>query len=117
AQDLLPPVDRVYAATIGAGVAPDVARSLALWAIPGALVQWLGGSKRQMGILFATGLLLMAPLAGWAVLAGIVIRFLWTRWRGEEGRSEMEVVAAGVIAGDALFSFFDSVGQRLFGRR
>jgi uncharacterized oligopeptide transporter (OPT) family protein len=117
AQDLLPPVDRVYAATIGAGVAPEVARSLALWAIPGALVQWLGGSKRQMGILFATGLLLNAPLAGWAVLAGIVIRILWSRWRGEEGRSEMEVVAAGVIAGDALFSFFDSVGQRLFGRR
>ncbi|TSD85177.1 OPT family oligopeptide transporter [Mycobacterium sp. KBS0706] len=117
AQDLLPPVDRVYAATIGAGVAPEVARSLALWAIPGALVQWLGGSKRQMGILFATGLLLNAPLAGWAVLAGIVIRILWSRWRGEEGRSEMEVVAAGVIAGDALFSFFDSVGQRLFGPR
>jgi uncharacterized oligopeptide transporter (OPT) family protein len=117
AQDLLPPVDRVYAATIGAGVAPDVARSLALWAIPGALVQWLGGSKRQMGILFATGLLLMAPLAGWAVLAGIVIRFLWTRWRGEAGRSEMEVVAAGVIAGDALFSFFSSVISPLFGRR
>lgn len=117
AQDLMPPVDRVYAATIGAGVAPDVARSLALWAIPGALVQWLGGSKRQMGILFATGLLLMAPLAGWAVLAGIVIRALWTRWRGEEGRSEMEVVAAGVIAGDALFSFFNSVISPLFGRR
>lgn len=117
AQDLLPPVDRVYAATIGAGVAPEVARSLALWAIPGALVQWLGGSKRQMGILFATGLLLPAPLAGWAVLAGIVIRFLWTRWRGEAGRSEMEVVAAGVIAGDALFSFFNSVISPLFGRR
>lgn len=117
AQDLLPPVDRVYAATIGAGVAPDVARSLALWAIPGALVQWLGGSKRQMGILFATGLLLMAPLAGWAVLAGILIRASWTRWRGEEGRSEMEVVAAGVIAGDALFSFFNSVITPLFGRR
>ncbi|WP_342239873.1 OPT/YSL family transporter, partial [Inquilinus sp. OTU3971] len=117
AQDLLPPVDRVYAATIGAGVAPDVARSLALWAVPGALVQWLGGSKRQMGILFATGLLLPAPLAGWAVLAGILIRASWTRWRGEEGRSEMEVVAAGVIAGDALFSFFSSVITPLFGRR
>ncbi|OWJ62053.1 OPT/YSL family transporter [Inquilinus limosus] len=117
AQDMLPPVDRVYAATIGAGVAPEVARSLALWAIPGALVQWLGGSKRQMGILFATGLLLNAPLAGWAVLVGILIRAVWTRWRGEEGRSEMEVVAAGVIAGDALFSFFDSVTKPFTGRR
>ncbi|MDR6289741.1 MULTISPECIES: OPT/YSL family transporter [Inquilinus] len=117
AQDMLPPVDRVYAATIGAGVSPDVARSLALWAIPGALIQFLGGSKRQMGILFATGLLLAAPLAGWAVLAGILIRALWTRWRGEAGRSEMEVVAAGIIAGDALFSFFDSVTRNLFGRR
>lgn len=117
AQDLLPPVDRVYAATIGAGVAPEVARSLALWAVPGALVQWLGGSKRQMGILFATGLLLNSPMAGWAVLAGIAIRFLWTRWRGEEGRTEMEVVAAGVIAGDALFSFFDSVAKPFTGRR
>lgn len=117
AQDLLPPVDRVYAATIGAGVAPEVARSLALWAVPGALVQWLGRTKRQMGILFATGLLLNSPLAGWAVLAGIVIRASWTRWRGEAGRSEMEVVAAGVIAGDALFSFFDSVAKPFTGRR
>jgi uncharacterized oligopeptide transporter (OPT) family protein len=69
-----------------------------------------------MGILFATGLLLLSPLAGWAVLAGIVIRAFWTRWRGEEGRSEMEVVAAGVIAGDALFSFFDSVAKPFTGR-
>ncbi|WP_414695581.1 OPT/YSL family transporter [Paraburkholderia sp.] len=108
-RNMLPPVDRVYAASIRAGSSADIARHLALWAIPGALLQWFGGSKRQLGILLSTGMLIASPLAGWAVLAGLAIRFVVTRLRGERHAGEMSAFAGGVIAGDALFSFFGSV--------
>jgi uncharacterized oligopeptide transporter (OPT) family protein len=102
------PVDRVYVAAIKAGASWEVARQLALWAIPGAIVQFLGGPKRQLGVLFATGLLIFNINAGWAVLVGVALRWLWTQWTKGERRSEMEVFAAGVIAGDALYSFYDT---------
>jgi uncharacterized oligopeptide transporter (OPT) family protein len=87
----------------------EIARNLALWAIPGALLQLLGGAKRQLGILLSTGMLIASPLAGWAVLAGLAIRFVVTRLRGERHSAEMSAFAGGVIAGDALFSFGGSV--------
>ena len=105
AQNLVAPVDRVYVATIKAGASADVAWSLVMWAIPGAVIQFLGGPRRQLGILLATGLLIPFTLAGWAVLVGIVCRILWERFARAEG---MEVFGAGVIAGDALFAFFTS---------
>lgn len=108
-QNLVAPVNKVYAATIKAGVAPGVAWQLFLWAIPGAILQLIGGPKRQIGVLFATGLLINFPMAGWAVLAGIVCRLVWEKLRGSTGEGDMEVFAAGIIAGDAIFSFFDSV--------
>ncbi|MGX1786438.1 OPT/YSL family transporter [Bosea sp. NPDC055332] len=108
-RNLVAPVDKVYAATIKAGVAPGVAWQLFLWAIPGAILQFVGGPKRQIGVLFATGLLINFPMAGWAVLAGILCRLIWEKLRGSSGEGDMEVFAAGVIAGDAIFSFFDSV--------
>ena len=109
AQDLVAPVNHVYAATIQSGVTGDVAKQLMIWAIPGALIQLIGGSKRQMGILFATGLLLVNPIAGWAVLAGILLRVIFTYMTKGKRESEMTVFAAGVIAGDALYSFFSSI--------
>jgi uncharacterized oligopeptide transporter (OPT) family protein len=115
-QNLIPPVDRVYAATIKAGITGPAAMALLLWAIPGALLQLLGGQRRQLGVLFATGLLIAAPLAGWAVLVGIVCRQTWLAIRGPDARSVMEVFAGGVIAGDALWSFFSSIGAN-FSRR
>lgn len=108
-QGLLPPVDRVYAASIKAGSSAEIARNLVIWAIPGALLQWLGGSRRQLGILLSTGMLIASPLAGWAVLAGLLIRFVLLRLRGERDIAEISAFAGGVIAGDALFSFFGSV--------
>lgn len=108
-RNLVAPVDKVYAATIKAGVAPGVAWQLFLWAIPGAILQFIGGPKRQIGVLFATGLLINFPMAGWAVVAGILCRLIWEKLRGADGEGDMEVFAAGVIAGDAIFSFFDSV--------
>lgn len=115
-QNLVAPVNKVYAATIKAGVAPGVAWQLFLWAIPGAILQFVGGPKRQIGVLFATGLLIAFPMAGWAVLAGILCRLVWERLRGSGGEGDMEVFAAGVIAGDAIFSFFDSVSKNFWKR-
>jgi uncharacterized oligopeptide transporter (OPT) family protein len=104
ARDMLPPVDRVYAATIKGGSSWEITRNLALWAIPGALLQFLGGAKRQLGVLLATGLLLTSPLAGFAVLAGLLLRIVLRRLRGAEP-PELGAFAGGVIAGDALFTF------------
>jgi uncharacterized oligopeptide transporter (OPT) family protein len=109
AQGLVPPVDKVYVATIQAGAAGNVAIALAIWAVPAAIIQWLGGPARQLGILLATGLLIPNPMAGWAVLVGIAIRTLVLRFKGKEANGPMEVLAAGFIGGDALYGFFDSV--------
>jgi uncharacterized oligopeptide transporter (OPT) family protein len=111
AQGLVAPVDKVYVATIKAGASSDVAWALVTWAIPGAIIQFLGGPKRQLGILLATGLLIPFPLAGWAVLIGIACRVVWERLAHSEG---MEVFGAGVIAGDALFAFFTSTWKAAF---
>ncbi|WP_036555521.1 OPT/YSL family transporter [Nocardioides insulae] len=100
------PIDAAYVAAIDAGVSSDVARDLLLWAVPGALLQLIGGSRRQLGILFATGLLISTPAAGWLVAIGLAVRVLVLRWRGPEAKSELEVFAGGAIAGDALYSFF-----------
>jgi uncharacterized oligopeptide transporter (OPT) family protein len=110
-QGLTPPVAAVYVATIKAGVAPGVAQQLLIWAIPGAIIQFIGGPKRQLGVLLSTGLLIPNPLAGWAVAAGIAIRVIALRVWGEKVKNALEVFAAGTIAGDALFSFFNSVIQ------
>jgi uncharacterized oligopeptide transporter (OPT) family protein len=103
--DLLPPVDRVYAATIAAGANPELATSLLLWAIPGAIVQALGGASRQMGILFATGLLIVSPVAGWTAAAALVARGLLRRRYGRAAEAPMYVAAGGFIAGSALTGF------------
>ncbi len=114
-QNLVAPVDRVYVATIIAGVAPGVSAALAVWALPGAALQFLGGQKRQIGVLFATGLLIDFSMAGWAVMAGILCRLIWRRLRPQDD-GEMEVFAAGAIAGDAVFSFCNSLGQYMHRR-
>jgi len=110
ARNLVAPVARVYVATIKAGASPAVAWALFLWAIPGAIVQYLGGPTRQLGVLLATGLLILFPLAGWAVLAGILCRIVWEQVARDEPGT-MQVFGAGVIAGDALYSFFSSMAR------
>jgi len=105
AAGLVAPVAKVYVATIKAGAAPGTAWQLLAWAVPGAVLQGLGGPRRQMGVLFATGMLIVFPAAGWAVLAGVVLRLFYARLRGAAAQTEMEVFAGGVIAGDALTGF------------
>lgn len=105
ANDLFPPVSRVFATTIQAGTTADIARYLFLWAIPGALIQLVGGSGRQMGVLFATGLLLYNPVAGWTALVSLAIRALLLKRYGNSIEGAMYVLAGGFIAGSALTSF------------
>jgi uncharacterized oligopeptide transporter (OPT) family protein len=106
---LFPPIDRVYAVTIRSGVDPSMARTLFAWAVPGAVLQFVGGAQRQLGILFATGLLLFNPGAGWLVLAGILFRATWIRVYGKDTETAMPIFGAGCIAGAALADFAGSV--------
>ena len=64
AANLFAPVAKVYVATIKAGATPGAARQLLTWALPGALLQLIGGPRRQLGVLFATGMLIVFPAAG-----------------------------------------------------
>lgn len=105
ARDLLPPADRVYAATIAAGASRDVLVRLAVWAVPGAIVQALGGPARQLGVLFATGLLIDNPAAGWTAIAALLARAAIERRYGERAQTPMYVLAGGFLAGSALTSF------------
>jgi uncharacterized oligopeptide transporter (OPT) family protein len=59
--------------------------------------------------MFATGLLITSPNACWAVLAGLAIRMIVLKVKGKQAESTMSILAAGFIAGDALYSFFNSV--------
>jgi uncharacterized oligopeptide transporter (OPT) family protein len=103
--DLFPPVDRVFVATIRAGTNPAVAKYLLVWAIPGAAVQLLGGPSRQTGILFATGMLINNPVAGLTALVSLSSRILLLKRYGPSVESPMYVLAGGFITGSALTSF------------
>lgn len=103
-RNLLPPVDRVFAATIAAGSGGSGTMLLA-WAVPGALIQLIGGSARQIGILLATGLLINNPVAGWTALLALGARALLRAKYGAAVESPMYVLAGGFIAGAALTGF------------
>lgn len=102
-QDKVVPASRLYAATIQAGSTPDVAIKLAIWAIPGALLQLIGTARHQLGILFGTGLMINYPIAGWTVLATLVFRIIIQRVF-KINQEKMSTFAGGLIAGDALYS-------------
>lgn len=106
--DMLPPVSRVFAATVTAGAGePGIVQQLAVWAIPGAILQAIGGSGRAMGILFATGLLINNPVYGIGVLVAVAIRLVI-------GTEPMEVREAGLIAGDGIYGFFSAIAKAFF---
>ncbi len=105
AADRLPPADRVYAATIAAGADRHVLAQLLIWAVPGAIVQAIGGPARQLGILFATGLLIYNPAAGWTALFALAVRAAAETRFGARALTPMYVLAGGFLAGSALLSF------------
>lgn len=109
AQNMFPPVDKVYATTIAAGISSDIGWDLFKWAIPGALIQLIGGPKRQLGVLLSTGLLLNFKIAGWAVLAGIALRLIIKKATKGQHEAEVSAMAGGFIASDALYHFFTGI--------
>jgi len=103
--DMIPPVSRVFATTIQAGIHPDILPQLMWGAVGGGLLQLLGGAKKALGILFATGLLINNPIYGIGLLVALLIR-----WPLEKKyKSELELYGGGFIAGDGLTGFFSAL--------
>ena len=106
-QDLMPPVSKVFATTIGASVDTAMIKELLIWSIPGIIIQLVGGSSKMLGVLFATGLLINNPIYGIGLIIAVIIRMIF-------GTEFMEVRDAGLIAGDGLFGFFAALIQSIF---
>ena len=103
-QGLFAPVDATFAATIEAGAGAGVAKWLVIWAVPGAIIQLLGGS-RQVGILFATGLLVGSTINGLTILIALALRYVLVK-HNKENEQTLNILGAGSLAGAALYSFF-----------
>jgi uncharacterized oligopeptide transporter (OPT) family protein len=103
---LVPPMGRVVATTVGLAVTPALPAQLALGAVVGAVAQLLGGPRRALGILLATGLLLDNTIYGYALVAALAAR----AWFGTKA---MSVRAPGLIAGDGLAGFGDAIVRAL----
>lgn len=105
-EGIIPPISKVFATAATAGADMAILKELAIWAVPGAIIQIIFGNK-MVGVLFATGLLLNNPVYGVAVLISVVVRLIF-------GTEFMEVRDAGFIAGDGLFGFFSSIVRAFF---
>ena len=89
-QEMFAPVSKTYVSTIAA--------------VPGAIIQWVFG-HRQVGILFATGILVGNTLNGLTILLALLLRYILEK-RNEENRQILTILGAGALAGSALYSFF-----------
>ncbi len=98
---LIPATSVVFATTAEMGSNLALLKELAIWAVPGAIVQILG-RKYMFGVLLATGLLINNPIYGIGVIVAVVFRKII-------GDEFMNCRDAGLIAGDGLFSFFSSL--------
>ena len=105
--NLLPPVSRVFAATVQAGSDYAILLEMLCWAVPGALLQVAGGSKKALGILCATGLLIRNPIYGVGLVVALILRALFIKNHEEA----MQLYGAGFVAGDGLFGFFNAIGR------
>ncbi len=108
--NLLPPVSRVFAATVKAGSDSTILREMLLWALPGAVLQWVGGSQKALGLLFATGLLIQNPAYGMGLVVAVILRGIFIKGHEEA----MQLYGSGFVAGDGLYGFFDAI-VRSFG--
>lgn len=107
-QGLFAPVNYTFKATIDAGASPEVAKYLLMWAVPGAIIQFIGGPSKQLGVLFATGLLVGSTITGLTVLGALAIRAIIIKVKGQEAQSTLYILGAGFLTGAALYSFFTS---------
>jgi hypothetical protein len=98
----VPPAAAVLASVVDLSQQAGGLAGITPWILAGALVQWLGGAGRQVGVLLATGLLIDNSAAGWAILAGLTARtLLGGALRGRADRS-LAIFGLGCIAGDML---------------
>ena len=100
--DLLPPTSRVMAVTAQAAGNQQILMELLKWGVVGMVIQFISGQKTAIGILLATGLLLNAPMYGIGVLLAVVVRLV-------AGKAFMEIIEAGMIAGDGIYGFIIAV--------
>ena len=103
---LVPPMSRVVAATVSLAATPALPAQLAIGASIGAITQLIGGPRRAVGILLATGLLLDNLVYGYALVAALLVR----AWLGAR---PMSVRAPGLIAGDGLAGFGEAIVRAL----
>lgn len=106
-QGMFAPINSVYQSTIEAGSTLEVMKWLAIWAIPGAIIQLIGG-EHQVGILFATGLLIGWTEAGITLILAIIIRIIVVK-KNPENDNILAILGAGAMVGCALHDFFTSV--------
>ena len=95
--DVIPPMSIFYAYTATVAADPALIRQLAIWTIPGAVLQAAFGNK-SVGLMLAAGLLINHPMYGIVILASIGLRLVI-------GTKYMNVRGPGLIAGDGLFGF------------
>ncbi|MCL2217920.1 MAG: peptide transporter, partial [Defluviitaleaceae bacterium] len=104
--DVIPPMSIFYASTVIEAVNPEPIRELAIWAVPGAVLQAAFGNK-SVGLMLATGLLINSPIFGITLLASILLRLVI-------GTKHMAVRGPGLIAGDGLTGFGISIFRTFF---
>jgi uncharacterized oligopeptide transporter (OPT) family protein len=103
--DMIPPVSKVFATTIQAGIQISILPQLIGGAVFGALLQFVGGAKKALGILFATGLLINNPVYGIGLLVALLIR-----WPLEKNyKAELELYGGGFVAGDGIYGFINAL--------
>lgn len=99
-------VSKTFVAAIDAGASAEIAKWLFIWAVPGAIIQILG-RHRQLGILFATGLLVGSTINGLTIIIALIIRYIVEKTH-PEGKEALTILGAGSLAGAALYSFFSA---------
>lgn len=103
--DMVPPVSKVFAATVQAGLHPAILKQMLAASAFGALLQFAGGAKKAIGILFATGLLINNPIYGLGLLVALLIR-----WPLEKKyKTELEIYGGGFVAGDGIYGFINAL--------
>jgi uncharacterized oligopeptide transporter (OPT) family protein len=105
----IPPFSSVFVATINAGTSPEVLRILIIFGIIGGIIQAIGGTEKQIGVMFATGLLIGNTIGGIFALVAIAIRVFLEKKYGEQVSSIIAVSAAGFIVGSSLYNFSSGI--------
>jgi hypothetical protein len=98
----IPPAAVGLAAGLDLTNQPAALMALLPWLLVGALLQWLGGPRQSVGLLFATGLLIALPEAGWALLAGLGLKALAAVLFRGRAETTMAIFGLGCIAGEML---------------